>query len=149
MHRFLTFVFFMLSLAPLSAQEREGKPAFDPEQFEARLEAYVVARAELTAAEKAKFLPVYREMRQKQGRLFDEMRRVRRQRTADNEACAAAIRRTDALEIQIREITQEYHQRLLTLMPATRLMRVLRAENQFHRQALRGAAGHKRGEKKK
>lgn len=68
---------------------------------------------------------------------FDEMRRYRHINPKDNEACEAAIRRQDEIDIQLKQLQQEYHARFMTVLPAYKVLSVIKAEEKFHRQAFR------------
>lgn len=69
--------------------------------------------------------------------IFDEMRRFRHVNPNDNEACAEAIRRQDELDIQLKQLQQEYHSRFMTILPPNKVFSVIKAEERFHRQAFR------------
>ena len=106
------------------AQNRQ-KP-FDPERFQNDLERFITQKAGLTQAQATRFFPLYREMQRKQRTLFNEMRQLRNVNA---------------------KIQKDYHQKFFSVMPAGKVMEVLRAEDQFHRQAFKRAAGHERGRK--
>lgn len=110
------------------------RPPFDPARFEADLEQFITTHACLTPREAAKFFPVYRQMMKKQRMLFDEMRRFRHVNPKDNDACAEAVRRQDELDIQIKQLQQEYHGRFMMILPANKVLNVIKAEEKFHRQ---------------
>ena len=55
----------------------------------------------------------------------------------DNEACEEAIRKQDELDIQIKQLQQEYHGRFLTMLPANKVLAIIKAEEKFHRQIFR------------
>lgn len=110
------------------------RPPFDPKRFEADLEQYITTHASLTPQEASKFFPVYRQMMKKQRALFEEMRRLRMINPKDNEACEEAIRKQDELDIQIKQLQQEYHGRFLMMLPANKVLSIIKAEEKFHRQ---------------
>lgn len=117
------------------AENSQGqRPPFDPKRFEAELEQYITTHASLTPQEASKFFPVYRQMMKKQRALFDEMRRLRMINPKDNEACEEAIRKQDELDIQIKQLQQEYHGRFLMMLPANKVLSIIKAEEKFHRQ---------------
>ena len=124
-------------MAQSRQQQQKKRPPFNAAKFEADLEQFVTTHACLTPTEASKFFPVYREMMKKQRMLFDEMRRYRHIDPKNNEACADAIRRQDELDIQIKQLQQEYHARFMLMLPACKVMGVIRAEEQFHRQAFK------------
>lgn len=133
----------VLVLNAVAQPPRPGRP-FDPAKFEADLEQFITTRAGLSVQEAAAFFPEYRKMMKAQRVLFNQMRRYRHVDNSDNRACEEAIRKQDELDLQIKRIQQGYHQKFMTILPASKVFMVIRAEEKFHRQAFRRAA--KRGE---
>lgn len=127
----------MMGLTCHAENSQGQRPPFDPKRFEADLEQYITTHASLTPQEASKFFPVYRQMMKKQRALFDEMRRLRMINPKDNEACEEAIRKQDELDIQIKQLQQEYHGRFLTMLPANKVLAIIKAEEKFHRQIFR------------
>lgn len=121
------------------AQKNKNRPPFDPKRFEADLEQYITVNAKLTPQEASKFFPVYRQMMRKMRAHFDEMRRYRFVNPADERACAEAIRRQDELDIDMKQLQQEYHTKFMYILPASKVLGIIKAEEQFHRQAFRRA----------
>lgn len=113
-----------------SAQEKK----FNPARFEADLEQFVATEARLTPAEAAVFFPLYREMRAKQFAYFSEQRRWCHVDETDEKACAEAVVRHDETDIEVKRIQKQYHDKFLRVIPATKVFRVLKAEDKFHRQ---------------
>jgi len=127
-----------LQFVPMRAvAQRPG--AFDPQLFERELEKYVVKEAGLTDQETAKFLPIYREMRAKQHAVFDKFIKPTKPNFNDEEECAKAIREHDNNDIKLKQIQRTYHNKFLKVISAKKVMKVIRAEDDFHRKALRKA----------
>lgn len=127
--RFLILLLLSLFVVTMNAQ----KCRFSQEQFEADLERFIVVEAGLSPVESARFFPVYREMRKKQLAFFYEDRELRHVDTSNEKACAAAIRKHDDNDLQVKKLQKEYHNRFLKILPAAKVCRVLRAEDNFHR----------------
>lgn len=125
------------------AQHPGADRPFDPAKFEADLEQFITTRAGLSVQEASIFFPEYRKMVKAQRVLFNQMRRYRHVDYNDNHACEEAISKQDELDIQIKLIQQEYHKKFMTIMPASKVFKVIRAEEKFHRQAFRRAAKRK------
>lgn len=53
---------------------------------------------------------------------------------ADDKACADAIRRIDNNDIEIKRLQQAYHEKFLHILPASKVYRIIKAEDKFHRQ---------------
>jgi hypothetical protein len=139
-HRFLALLaILMISLVSLASQPqgRKHHGGFDPKRFQAELEQFITTNACLTPSEAAKFFPVYRQMGKKMRMIFDEMRRTRHVNPNDNEACAESIRRQDELDIQLKQLQQEYHSRFMTILSPKKVFSVIKAEERFHRQAFK------------
>lgn len=127
----------MLCTFGVANGQHKKRPPFNPAKFEADLEQFITVNACLSPSQSASFFPVYRQMMKKQRALFDEMRRLRMINPKDNEACEEAIRKQDELDIQIKQLQQEYHGRFLTMLPANKVLAIIKAEEKFHRQIFR------------
>ena len=136
---------FFLCTTLACAQKR---PKFDPQLFEADLEQFIATEAGLTAQQAAAFFPVYKEMRDKQRVLFGRMGQYRHVDTSDDDACAKAIRELDDCEMQIKQLQHQYHLKFMEILPAAKVLKAIRAEERFHRQAFKNAAEHRPGNQK-
>lgn len=124
----------MLCTFGVANGQHKKRPPFNPAKFEADLEQFITVNACLSPSQAASFFPVYRKMMKKQRALFEEMRRLRMINPKDNEACEEAIRKQDELDIQIKQLQQEYHGRFLMMLPANKVLSIIKAEEKFHRQ---------------
>ena len=124
----------MLCTFGVANGQHKKRPPFNPAKFEADLEQFITVNACLSPSQAASFFPVYRQMMKKQRALFDVMRRLRMINPKDNEACEEAIRKQDELDIQIKQLQQEYHGRFLMMLPANKVLSIIKAEEKFHRQ---------------
>jgi len=132
--RIICFCIGALMCMTISAQEK-GK--FNPAKFESDLETYITSQAELTQEESAKFLPLWREMRKKQLETMKSGKNYRRIDFNDDKKCAEAIRQHDEKDIKLKEIQRTYHNKFLKVLAAGKVMRVIRAEERFHKQAFK------------
>ena len=139
----LTILFTQLSFVSVQAQQRNWQQQpqqaqqFSPEQFEKELQQFITKEAGLTPQEAAKFFPVYHEMQKKQRALFGRQQQLGRQKPSDEKGCEKAIRQRDEIELELKRIQQTYHNRLLSIVPASKLYDAIKAEDRFHRQKLR------------
>ena len=62
----------------------------------------------------------------------------------DEKACRKAVEKRDELELEQKRICQSYHVKFFEVLPASKVYDVIRAENRFHRRALRGSWEHKK-----
>lgn len=135
--RTIVLMILMLCTFGVANGQHRKRPPFNPAKFEADLEQFITVNACLSPSQAASFFPVYRQMMKKQRALFDEMRRLRMINPKDNEACEEAIRKQDELDIQIKQLQQEYHGRFLMMLPANKVLAIIKAEEKFHRQIFR------------
>ena len=135
--RTTVLMILMLCTFGVANGQHKKRPPFNPAKFEADLEQFITVNACLSPSQAASFFPVYRQMMKKQRALFDEMRRLRMINPKDNEACEEAIRKQDELDIQIKQLQQEYHGRFLMMLPANKVLSIIKAEEKFHRQIFR------------
>lgn len=147
MKKYLMILLFVLTAITAVAQgngQQQDRRQFDPAKFEAEMEQFIVAEAGLTQQESAKFLTLYREMRKKQMENFGRQQ-ARKVDPTDEKACAEAIRLHDQNEIKMKVLQKTYHEKFLEVLPAPKVMRVIRAEEKFHRQAMRRVADRRQG----
>ena len=135
--RTTVLMILMLCTFGVANGQHRKRPPFNPAKFEADLEQFITVNACLSPSQAASFFPIYRQMMKKQRALFDEMRRLRMTNPKDNEACEEAIRKQDELDIQIKQLQQEYHGRFLMMLPANKVLSIIKAEEKFHRQIFR------------
>lgn len=118
------------------AQDKDNK--FSPEKFQADLEQFITKEAALTPEEAARLFPVYREMGQKTRRLYQQQQQIGKSKPEGDANCREAIEQCDRLDIEMKQLQQQYHRRFMELLSPEKVYRVLRAETRFHRKALRG-----------
>ena len=143
MKRLTTILFCLVMAISVSAQEQRK---FSPEKFQAEMEQFIAKEAGLTADESAKFFPVYREMQQKQRAVFGKMRQEGRVKPTDDASCKKLVQKRDEVELELKKIQQTYHNKFFTVLSASKVFDVLRAEERFHRRAFRnwGQGFHQR-----
>lgn len=136
--RFLISIVLFCSVLAASAQQR-----FNPQAFDCDLINYVVRHANLTPEETKRFVPLYKEMKAKKRDIHDELRQLKHQQTASERVARSLISRCDNLEVRMKQVDKDYHQRMLKVLSAVKLKAVIDAERQYHRLVFRKAA--KRG----
>ena len=133
----------LMAMVVASAQEQKK---FSPEKFDADMVAFVTREAAFTQQEADKFFPLFNEMHQKQRALYGRIRQASKQKPADEDACAATIKECDKLNLELKQIEQTYHQKMLKVVSATKVYDAIRAEARFHRQMMKGwQNGHGKG----
>lgn len=142
---FIVVMMTLMSFLPIQAQNQPQK--FDPARFEAELEQFITTAAGLTPNEASAFFPLYREMQKKQRSIYDQLRRHKHVDFNDDAACEKSIRESDRLEVQMKELQQTYHNKFMKVLPAKKVFFIMRAEENFHRQAFKRAARHDWGKR--
>ncbi|SFC12742.1 hypothetical protein SAMN04488493_103235 [Xylanibacter ruminicola] len=141
---FSTVIMIMVVLGA-SAEEQQK---FSPEKFQADLEQYITTEAGLTNEEAAKFFLLYREMQQKQRVVYNKIHELFKL-PHDETSCKRAIQRRDQLEIELKQIAQTYHNKFLRVIPASKVIGTIVAEDKFHRRAFRKFGQQRNRETKK
>ena len=116
------------------AQEKQTK--FSPEKFDSELRQYIVNEVSLSKQEAESFFVVYKEMREKQRVLFNRQKKLGKEKPNTEEGCTKVIQERDALELESKKIQQDYHDKFLKILPASKVYDVLKAEDRFHRHKL-------------
>ena len=145
MKKLLVFAVLMLMVVLGASAEEQQK--FSPEKFQADLEQYITTDAGLTNEEAAKFFPLYREMQQKQRVVYNKMHELFKL-PHDEASCKRAVQRRDQLEIELKQIAQTYHNKFLRVLPASKVIGTIIAEDKFHRRAFRKFGQRNRDSKK-
>lgn len=131
------YVFFCFSFILVTVCFAHGKK-FSPEKFDAEMTAYITKEVRLTDEEAAKFFPLLREMHKKQRCLYKKMRDGGKEKPTTEEGCAAAIRERDKWDIELKQLEQCYHKKMMQVLPASKVYDAIRAESQFHRRMMKG-----------
>ena len=116
---------------------------FNPQQFERELHQFIVTEAGLTPGEAAAFFPLFDEMQRKQRMLFDKMRVYMHTNTSDNNASLKAIQAMDNNDIEIKKLQKTYHIKFCKVLPAGKVLKVLKADEKFHRKVFKSIARQK------
>ena len=101
MRHLITFIGALMATVLLHAQN--NKP-FSPAKFQEELERFIAKEARLTSAEQTAFFPVYREMMEKQRKLFDEARQLCKKKPTTDDACRDIIKKKDKMEMEQKKI---------------------------------------------
>ena len=125
--------------------QQQQQQRFSPEKYQADLEQYITKEACLTPQEASAFFPLFREMQKKQRALYNKMREDVRIKPADEAACKKMIQKHDQVELELKSIQQTYHNKFFSVMPASKVFDVIKAEDSYHRGLLRNMGGMGRG----
>lgn len=131
------FIVFISVFCTIVISAQDKKPKFSPEKFRADMEQFIAKEACLTPKESAKFFPEYNELNKKQRAIYDRMRRLGRVKPVDEDGCKKVIKKRDELDLELKELQKIYHNKFMTIIPASKLFDVIKAEDRFHRRMLK------------
>lgn len=120
------------------APNRSGQ--FSPAEYWEQQKAFITENASLTPDEANAFFPIYNELQQKKRELNRETRRFMREAAAANaseEQSLKAIEAQAETNIKIAELEKEYLGKFKQVLPATKILKVQNAEEQFNSQMLK------------
>ena len=145
MKRIIFLALTTLFTLNLCAQQNpeQGKPRFDPKEFQQRMEEALTRQAELTPEEAKAFFPIYKEMKEKQRGIGVQIHELKKQCKSDEASYAATITKIKLLSVESAQLEQTYYRRLLEVVPASKVFKVMKAEDDFHRLMVQGPRGHK------
>ena len=135
MKHYLSILLFLLTSLTVSAQEQKK---FSPEKFDAELEEYITREANLDGQEASRLFPLMREMHNKQRSVYQRMRKLGKTKPADDAGCEEAIRELDKCNLELKQLEQCYHKKMLQVVSASKLYDVIKAEMHFHRKMMKG-----------
>lgn len=138
---------FLIVLGIVLPALSQIQPKFDPARFEADLEQFITTEAGLTPQEARSFFPLYHEMRKKEKAFFGIDKHGCRIDTANDKVCEEFILQHDDNDIEMKKIQKIYHLKFMKLLPASKVFKVIQAEDKFHRQMFKRAAKHDRKRK--
>lgn len=134
MKRIVITCLAVLMLLAVSAQEPKKK--FSPEKFQADLEAFITKEAHFDQQEAAKFFPLMRELQAKQRAIYGRMRPTAK--PGDDAKCAESIREWDKANIELKQLDQQYHKKMMQVVSPSKVFDAIMAESRFHRQMMKG-----------
>ncbi len=136
MLRYLIIIIMSVSSLVVNAQapEHRDNRRFDPQKFEKQLEGFVLKRLELSQKEAAAFLPIFRQKRKAEVEVMVNGRMNRHKRPTSEKEWEYALKMFDNNEVKLKKIQQTYHEKMLKVIPASKVMKMIKAEEDFHRE---------------
>jgi hypothetical protein len=129
----------MLTQTRSIAQEEKGYEK-KKENIEAQKVAYITTQLNLTADEAKVFWPVYNEYSTKAEALRKEFRSANKNNSADSLSDAKAKERITAqlkMEQDLLDLKKEYSAKFLAVLPATKVLKLQKAEMDFKKVLLK------------
>lgn len=141
MKQIITIVCLLLTLS-VSAQDRRPNRSgqFSPAEYAKQQREFFTKNAELTQEEADAFFPIYNELQQKKREINREIRMAMRQEggavISEEQSLKAIDAKADA-NIRIAELEKEYLKKFKEVLPASKILKVQNAEEQFNSQILK------------
>ena len=123
--------------------EKERK--FDPEKYSRDQEAFIIKDAQLTQQETTTFLPLFREMLQKQRALFKQHRQYTKTKPQNDKEATQLLKNIDDVELQIKKIEVQYHEKFYKVLSPIKVYKVHQAMNKFKHITMERVAKRKNG----
>ena len=122
---------------------------FNPEEFNKKMQEHIKKGAQLTDDEAAKVMPVYNELNAKKRECNEKMREVKNaiaEGTSESDA-QDAISRLASLKEDEARLHRTYYKKMADAVGARKVLNIIKAEDEFHRQMFRmsGRQGRGRG----
>lgn len=130
-------ILLCLCLTASLAKGQEHK-AFSPQKFQEELEAYITKEACLSSKEAEAFFPLFREMGKKQREVYHNMRKLGHDMPNSDEKCREIIKKRDCMDVKLKTIQQEYHNKFLDVLSPKKVFNIIKAEEKFYRGKLKG-----------
>lgn len=113
---------------------------FSPAEYARQQRDFFTKNAELTQEEADAFFPIYNELQQKKRELSRETRRFMREAAGPDASDEQSLKAIDAqaeTNLKIAELEKEYLQKFKEVLPATKILKIQNAEEQFNSQMLK------------
>ena len=138
--KFHTILLMIVMAMMTSVVWAQNNQKFSPEQFDAELTAYVIKKAHLTPQEAERLIPLMKQMHSRQRTVFVRIRNTHktlREHPNDNEVCRKALIERDKLNIELKTIEQKFHNKMMRVVPASKVLAAVEAEDRFFRHAMK------------
>lgn len=107
-------------------------------EFDAQKVAFFTQQLDLSPSEAALFWPLYNEMQKKNRAIEESMRKgvheVKGAKGLKEADYKEAIGKMLSYEADMHKIKEEYYQKMLAVIPASKIWKLSEAERKFHRQ---------------
>lgn len=141
MKKYFLIIVALFCLSGLCAQEQQDKRwHMSPEEYKNRQQEFITRRANLTEVESAAFFPVYFELQKQKMEMNGQLRRKMRAAWKDEmteEEATQLVEEMADMKLKCDQLDKDYLQKFVKLIPATKMMKVQMAEEEFRRELLR------------
>lgn len=115
----------------------EQYDTFDKEAYKKEQHKYITCKAKLSPGEATNFFAIFDVMRNEEAKVFEQIRAVRKQKPATDKEFRSAIQQIDKYEIKLKQIQEQYHNKLFKALPAKKVYEALRASDSFDKEKFR------------
>lgn len=129
-------LFIALGLLSLAVKAQDGDWVPENDQIRAQRAAYITQRLQLSSDEAGYFWQLFNRYEEEKSRLKKSFRQERTRPRTEAEADALIKQRFD-LEQELLVLKREFYAEAKTKVPATKLMLLPQAENEFKRDLIR------------
>ena len=117
---------------------QNGQPRFDPQKFQQMVEASLAKVADLTSEEAKAFFPQYNEMRERQRKMGVQIYELKKNTKSDAKSCSESILKINQLKVEMAEVERDFYKRIIKVVPADKVYKIIKAEDDFHRRMVQG-----------
>ena len=142
---FLAMAVFTLTIWAQPGQQN-GVPRFDPQKYQQMIEESLTKAACLTPEEAKAFFPLYNEMRAKQREVGKQIHELKKNASGDAKQYAETIQKINQLKVDMAVLEQKYYKRMVNAVPADKVFKVIKADDEFHRRMVQGQRNRGRGQ---
>lgn len=132
----------VLPLMAVAQNPPRGERRFDPEKFQKMVEESLTKAAALTPEEAKAFFPIYNEMRKKQREMGQQIHELKKAPGIDENAYTQTIEKINQMKVDMAKLEQDAYKRLIKAVPAEKVFKVMKAEDDFHRRMVQGRRGN-------
>ncbi len=131
--------FILLMVLTVQYVSAQGKLTDEKrKEFDAQKVAFFTQQLDLSPAEAALFWPLYNEMQKKTRAIEESMRKgvheVKEAKGLKEADYKEAIGKMLSYESSMQKVKEEYYQKMLAVIPASKIWKLSEAERKFHRQ---------------
>ena len=123
---------------------QKGQPRFDPQKFQQMVEASLAKVADLTPEEAKAFFPQYNEMRERQRKMGVQIYELKKNTKSDAKSCSESIQKINQLKVEMAEVERDFYKRIIKVVPADKVYKIIKAEDDFHRRMVQGQRNNRR-----
>ena len=139
MKKLTTIIAMALLLATSTMAQEQKRPRFNPEEFKAKMESYIVQKAELTQSESETVLPIFFEMKEKQRKLMQNEQKLKQDNAAakTDKDCQTILNEITNIRVESAKIGAAYYKKMSKAISPQKVYRIMCADDSFHREMLR------------